>query len=138
MVDLDHEKRLAAVMVRCSRRAVLSSAHDLSDGGLAQALVESSLRRGFGVHVVLPPETDPFVWLFSESAGRVLVSVRPGAELDLVHICADYDVPLVEIGAVGPVDNAELLVDGQFSLPLAEIRTAWAATLPAVLGHPVC
>ena len=49
MVDLAHEKRLATVLQRASRRGALSSAHDVADGGLAQTLVESALRRGFGV-----------------------------------------------------------------------------------------
>ena len=76
-VDLAHEQRLAAVLVEAARRGLLSSAHDLADGGLAQALVESCLRYGHGVAVELPDSADPFVWLFSESAGRVLVSL-PG------------------------------------------------------------
>ena len=46
MVDFAHEQRLAQLLVRASRRGVLSSAHDLADGGLAQALVESCLRHG--------------------------------------------------------------------------------------------
>ena len=40
-VDLAHEKALAEVLIRASRRGLLASAHDLADGGLAQALVES-------------------------------------------------------------------------------------------------
>ena len=44
MPDLNAEKALAAVMVEASKRGLLSSAHDLSDGGLAQALVESCLQ----------------------------------------------------------------------------------------------
>ncbi len=134
-LDLDHEKRLATVMVRASRRKLLTSAHDLSDGGLAQALVESSLRKGFGVSVELPDGADPFVALFSESAGRVLVSLEPGAEDDLVGLCAEHDIPLQLLGEVTSRDSPVLDVSGAFTLPLEQIRSAWAATLPAVLGH---
>ena len=49
----------------------IDAAHDLSDGGLAQALVESCLRNGVGARVWLPDDLDPFVALFSESG-------RPG------------------------------------------------------------
>ena len=43
IVDLEYEKALAEVLMRESRRALLTSAHDLADGGLALTLVESGL-----------------------------------------------------------------------------------------------
>ena len=46
-VDLAHEKALAEVLIRASRRGLLASAHDLADGGLAQALVESAFGTGW-------------------------------------------------------------------------------------------
>jgi phosphoribosylformylglycinamidine (FGAM) synthase-like enzyme len=133
-VDLAHERRLGQVLVRASRRGLLASAHDLADGGLAQALVESSLRNGFGARVELPEGADPFVWLFSESAGRVLVSVKSGADDDLAALCGENDVPLVKIGTTGPAKDAEIELVGQFSLPLEQIREAWEATIPTALG----
>ena len=133
-LDLAYEQRLAEVLVRGSRRALLTSAHDLSDGGLAQALVESSLRRGVGVRVELPEDLDPFVALFSESAGRVLVSVRPELAVELAALCAEYDIPVVGIGRVGAAQDATFEVVGQFSLPLARIRAAWSGTLPQALA----
>ena len=60
------------------RTGLIDSAHDLSDGGLAQALVEAvPARRGSGRASTCPQDLDPFVALFSESAGRAMVSVRP-------------------------------------------------------------
>ncbi len=78
---------------RCSSRRVglLTSAHDLSDGGLAQTLVESSLRNMVGVSVGL--EGDAFVGLFAESAGRVVVTVAPGDEGRLADLAARHGVP---------------------------------------------
>jgi phosphoribosylformylglycinamidine synthase II len=135
VVDLAHEQRLAAVMVAAARRQLLSSAHDLADGGLAQALVESALRRGFGATVQLPEGTDPFVALFSESSGRVLVSLPQASVAALRELCAEQGVPLTELGQVSAAEvEAQLTVTGQFSLPLSEIRDAWQATLPAALA----
>jgi phosphoribosylformylglycinamidine synthase len=133
-VDLPHEMRLAAVLGEASRRGLLASAHDLADGGLAQALVESALRRGYGVDIALPAAADPFVWLFSESAGRVLVSL-PADEVEaLTVLCAAHEVPLHPLGRVTGSADAVLSVQDQLSLPLARIRETWSATLPAVLA----
>src|SRR3954463_16247111 len=52
-VDLADEKRLADVLVNSSRDGLVDAAHDLSEGGLAQALVEACLRYGVGARVWL-------------------------------------------------------------------------------------
>jgi len=96
--------------------------------------VESCLRRGFGVSVAVPDGLDPFVALFSESAGRVLVSLAPDAEDDLAALCAGIGVPLERLGATTGGTEATLEVQGQFSLPVEQIRTAWSATIPAALA----
>ena len=132
-VDLDHEKRLAEVMVTTGLEGLASSAHDLADGGLAQALVESALRNGVGVDVDLPPGLDPFVGLFSESAGRVIVSVPEENRARFAEVCSARDVPYVALGPT--TERAALKVHDQFDLDLATIREAWTATLPAVFAH---
>jgi phosphoribosylformylglycinamidine synthase len=133
-VDFDLEKRLADLMIRSSRRGLLRSAHDLSDGGLAQALVECSLRNGLGADLGLPIDTDPFVMLFSESTGRVLVSIMPDLTEELESLCAEADIPATRLGLVGPKEEAELHIAGQFILPLDRIRGAWSSTLPVAMG----
>jgi phosphoribosylformylglycinamidine synthase subunit PurL len=134
VVDLDHESRLAEVLVRGSRRGLLRSAHDLSEGGLAQALVECCLRNGLGVDVGLPIEIDPFVMLFSESAGRVLVSLKPDLMEELESLCGEVHISVTRLGVVGPQDEAELHVAGQFILPLDQVREAWSKTIPTSMG----
>jgi phosphoribosylformylglycinamidine synthase II len=132
-VDLDHEKRLADVMIRASRRGLLRSAHDLSDGGLAQALVECSLRKGFGADISLPIDADPFLTLFSESTGRVLVSVKAELTDELESLCAEAQIPVTRLGVVGPKDDAELHIADQFTLSLDRIRESWSSTLSVAM-----
>ncbi|MCW2802832.1 MAG: purL [Propionibacteriaceae bacterium] len=134
-VDLDHEQRLATTMITGAAAGLWSSAHDLADGGLTQALVESSLRRDVGVTVTLPEGVDPFVYLFSESAGRVLVSLPAGSAAQLQELAAAGQVTATRIGVVGSAGpDAVLTVEDQFSLALSEIRDAWQAPIPAALG----
>ena len=108
---------------------MLSSAHDLSDGGLAQALAESCLRHDVGARVELAG--DPFVALFAESAGRVLVTVRPDDEERLFELASEHGVPITSLGQTR---EGGLVVTGQFDVPLEELRSTWTATLPAALG----
>jgi phosphoribosylformylglycinamidine synthase subunit PurL len=134
-VDLAAEKELADILINASRDGLVDAAHDLSDGGLAQALVESCLRRGIGARVWIPDDLQPFVALFSESAGRAIVAVPRSEEVRFTDMCTARGFAHARIGVTdGRGDDAVLDVQGQFSVPLGELRQAWSATLPDALG----
>ena len=129
VVDLFAEKSLGALLVDASRAGLVSSAHDLSDGGLAQALAEACLRHHVGATVRVGD--DPFVALFSESAARAIVTVPDDAAAAFDAMAGALGVPLSWMGHTG---GDQLVVEGHFGIPLDELRAAWSATLPAALG----
>ena len=116
-----------------SRDGLVSAAHDVSEGGLAQTVVEAALAGETGVRLVLPEGADPFVWLFSESAGRVLVAVPRTEESRFVAMCEARALPCARVGVVDQGSD-ELEVQGQFSVPLAQLRAVWESTLPKLFG----
>ncbi len=132
-VDLAAERALGELFVAAAAEGIVHAAHDLSDGGLAQALVETCLRNGVGATVSVAG--DPFVALFAESTARALVAVDP-AEVDrFTALCEQHGCPVTDLGvSEGAGDGASLTVEGQFAVPLEEIRAAWSATLPAALA----
>ncbi|GLZ33300.1 phosphoribosylformylglycinamidine synthase subunit PurL [Lentzea sp. NBRC 105346] len=128
-VDLAREKLLGEILVAGSRDGMLSAAHDLSEGGLAQALVETCLIGETGARIFL--EGDLFTELFSESSGRVLVAVPRTEEQRFTDMCTARQLPWRKVGVVDPEsDSLEIQDLGQ--LPLAELRAAWEGTLPAL------
>jgi phosphoribosylformylglycinamidine synthase subunit PurL len=128
--DLTAERNLAELIAQASAEGLLASAHDLSDGGLAIALAESCLRGGRGCEVSLP-EGDPFVSLFSESAGRALVSVPPGRVTNLTELAATHGVPS---RVIGTTRAHSLSVTSLFDIRLDELGRVWRGTLPALFG----
>ncbi len=129
LVDFAAEMALARVMAAAADRGLLTAAHDLSDGGLAVALAEACLTGGVGCQVTLPG--DPFTLLFSESAGRAVVAVRPGAEAEFATLCAQEDLPAFVIGATG---GTSLEVSEAFEIPLADLAAVHRAVLPSLFG----
>jgi phosphoribosylformylglycinamidine synthase II len=132
LVDLEAERALAGVLRAASQQGLVTSAHDLSDGGLAVALVESALSKDVGAEIDLSDE-DVFLELFSESSARALVTVTEDNHEALVALADAAGVPVASIGLTGG-DALEIAGDTGFSVALSELRTAWSATLPAVLG----
>jgi phosphoribosylformylglycinamidine synthase II len=137
-VDLDCERTLGEILVDASRQGLLAAAHDLSEGGLAVALAEACLRDGAGARIWLDEVcgrdgVDAFTLLFSESAGRAVVAVPGSDQLRFTDLCTSRGFAHVCIGVVE--DEARALdVEGQFTVPLDELRAAHTATLPAIFA----
>ncbi|MFZ4497246.1 MAG: phosphoribosylformylglycinamidine synthase subunit PurL [Candidatus Nanopelagicales bacterium] len=131
-VDLDRERALGEVLVSGSMDSILVAAHDVSDGGAAQVLVEMALRAGTGATIAVPPALDPFVFMFSESAGRAVVVVNPIDAGRLTALCEKTGVPLTAIGAVSDDDN--LVFADLFTVSLGDLRREHERTLPELFG----
>jgi phosphoribosylformylglycinamidine synthase subunit PurL len=142
--DLAAERRLAGLLAGAAATGMVSSAHDLSDGGLALALAECCLigRAGQaggvggttadrGIGCAVSAADDALTWLFSESVARAIVTVRPGADERFTELCGSHGVPVQAIGSTG---GQELAVSGLFSIPLSELGDVYQRTLPALFG----
>ena len=139
VVDMVVEESLASLLNGASREGLLGSAHDLSEGGLALALVESAVRFGIGARVVLDEllkrdGVDAATALFSESTGRVLVSVPREDDVKFTYMCEARGFPVLRIGVS---DGDVLDVQGLFSVPVAELQAIRGATLPSRFGAVV-
>jgi phosphoribosylformylglycinamidine synthase subunit PurL len=130
-VDLERERLLAGILVDAAREGMIDAAHDLSDGGLIQAVTESCLRGGHGARLVVPAGLSAFTFLFSESAGRAVVAVPRSEEPRFTDMCTGRGLPATRIGVV---DGDAVEVQGEFSVPLGELRAAHEATIPALLS----
>jgi phosphoribosylformylglycinamidine synthase len=132
-VDLAGEKLLAQVLVSASRDGLASAAHDLSEGGLIQAVAEAALAGETGCRILLPEGEDPFVWLFSESAGRALVAVPRTEESRFRAMCEARGLPATRIG-VSDNGSDSVEVQGLFSVTLEELRSTSEGVLPRLFG----
>ncbi|OYX58710.1 MAG: phosphoribosylformylglycinamidine synthase II [Micrococcales bacterium 32-70-13] len=140
-VDLTAEKNLAGLMAAAAEEALVTSAHDLSEGGLLATLAEGVLRFGLGARVWLTElmerdGVDALAALLSESQARVLVSVAREDDVKFRGLCEGRDVPVLRIGVTdAEVDGLE--IQDRFTLSLAELLRAHRATLPERFGAVV-
>jgi phosphoribosylformylglycinamidine synthase subunit PurL len=132
-VDLTAERLLGEILLAGSRDGMISAAHDVSEGGLAQTLVEMCLTGETGARIVLPPDADPFVWLFAESSARVVVAVPRTEELRFTEMCSFRQQPWARIGVVDATEKS-LDIQDVAALDLDELRAAWTGTLPRIFG----
>ena len=133
-VDLDLEGALAEVLHIAVHEGLLASAHDVSAGGLWVTLAESCAAGMIGADVALAEDVSTAQALFSESPGRVVVTLHSRNVKPFAQLCADAEVPLTDIGTVG---GERLTIRDVVDLDLAAVEEAFDAGLPEALGGPV-
>jgi phosphoribosylformylglycinamidine synthase subunit PurL len=139
--DLSAEKALAGLMSVAAKDGLVTSAHDVSTGGLLQTLVEGVLRRRVGARVWLSEVMedgglDITEALFSESVARMVVSVAREDDVKFRGLCEGRGVPVARIG-VTDLSLEGLDIADQFSFGLEELDTLHRGPLPAALGPVV-
>jgi len=126
-VNLQREMTLANFMY--AQRDYIAAAHDLSDGGLAVALIEMLLQSKTGAKISI--HGDPFMHLFSESTGRILIAVAPEDSNYLVGKATDVGITTTRLGKSG---GENLEISDVLSLSMLHIKEAHQRTIPALFN----
>jgi len=137
VLDLQLEMTLAEILVAGSAQKLFSAAHDVSEGGIAQTIVEMAMRSGVGVRLEVPAGLDAFTFLWSESATRAVVVVPQDRNEEFLALCAAEGFPVTKIGAVDSLSKS-IEFAGVFgetiTLDIEELRKISEETLPRLFG----
>jgi len=137
-IDLGAERALQALVVDLAERALIRSAHDASDGGVAVALAECCFGTGGvgvdaaldGVAISSASRLNEAAALFGESASRVIVSTQPERLADVLARAAEAGVPAKAIGRTGGA-AIRISVAGRaaIDLALADAEQVWMSAI---------
>ena len=105
--DLEEEFQLQATMLQLIRSKKISSAHDISEGGMFITLLESGFVNGLGFDIQTDNSIRKDADLFGEGQSRVVVSVKPDQQAGFESMLGTASFRLL-----GTVTNGEIRVDG--------------------------
>lgn len=128
-IDLDVEASNQQAVLTSIQQGLISSAHDLAEGGLAIALAESLFGTELGAKVTL--DGDVTAALFSESQSRFLLTVSPENQAAF-----EQTVPgAKQIGLV--TEEAELAIEQDEKAIISEavptLEALWKGAIPCLL-----
>ena len=132
-IDLKLELAVHHCCLEAIDAAILRSAHDVSDGGLAVALAECCIGgpdKPLGVRIETHEMIRGDALLFSESQSRIVVSLKEANVERLKDIAARHHVPLQVIGAVG---GARMTIQPLLQVAVEELKAIWSNGLTARL-----
>ena len=142
-VDLAAERALVDFLVEAAGRGLLRSAHDVSEGGLAVALVEAALMGpapgGLSADLsALTRRVDAVQLFFAEDHGRAVVSCDPGRVAEVLSLAHHRGVPAAAVGRVGePGGTVRLAVNGfAVERPVGHLAAIWSGAIPGRMAGP--
>ena len=133
-LDLVGARSMVDLLVSLAADGLLSSAHDVSEGGLAVALAEAAIPNGLGADLNLETALLPTVYLFSESTPRVVVSCPPENGRAVLEAARRHGVPTAFLGRVAR-DVLRVRVSGSVVLdvPVATLKRASEEAFPTMM-----
>jgi phosphoribosylformylglycinamidine synthase II len=124
-VDFAKAKALYTLIGQANDQSLIQSCHDLSDGGLAVALAETTFGYGYGAVVELPETGLPLAsQLFSESHSRFIATVAPEDVVAFEQLLGDR---ATRLGIVTSDEKLTVRHAGKtvISANTADLRVTW-------------
>jgi phosphoribosylformylglycinamidine synthase subunit PurL len=136
-VDLESERKLIELLLALHDNKLVRSAHDLSNGGLAIALAECSMK-GTGCHVDLTghaDDLDAIALLFSESQARAIVACMTDHRDEVLRRAKSAGVDARRIGRTEP---ATFIIERRgvalVRMTTPELGRIWRSAFALLLG----
>jgi phosphoribosylformylglycinamidine synthase subunit PurL len=129
--DLEEEFHLQTVLKDLIAQKWVSSAHDVSDGGLLITLVESAMPNHLGFEIQSPSNIRLDAFLFGESQSRVVISISP----DLLENVEQYlKKSALSYSILGSVIADACIIDQQLMIHTQEAKKLYDAALEVALS----
>ncbi|MES2892420.1 MAG: phosphoribosylformylglycinamidine synthase subunit PurL [Bacteroidota bacterium] len=98
--DLDEEFALHRVIESLIHDQLISSAHDVSEGGLFVTLTESGFNRHLGYSIETNEQIRKDAFLFGEAQSRVVVTVSAKQHAEFMRKISVLNIPVEDLGVV--------------------------------------
>ena len=128
--NLETEYKLHELITKLIHESLLASAHDVSEGGLFTTLTESAMAGSLGYSISIPEGDRKDIFLFSESQGRVVITVNKKNLTRTEDILAKQEIPFLRLGTVSlPV----MIIDNHRFGNVAEWKSEYQNALTNIL-----
>lgn len=107
--NLDEEYAMQNAVSDLIENKLVQSVHDISEGGLFIAIMESAMPRNFGFEINTNPSIRKDAFLFGEAQGRAIASVTVEQKAAFEQLLTQKQIPFE---FVGQVKNKAVVVDG--------------------------
>jgi len=121
--DLNEAKNQVYAITDCIDQSLLSSCHDISDGGIATALSEMTFENNIGLCVTVPGGLAIETLLFTETGGFV-IEVDEKNLPQVESILRGYNLDHYNIGTT--TKEPKIIINGSIDISVEEAKHLWS------------
>lgn len=130
--DIDKEANMQKALSDLINQGLIESAHDVSEGGLFIAMLESAMCRDFGFDLYTSGEVRLDSFLFGEAQGRVVVTVKEGKENDFIDMLNISGIACCAVGNLR--EDGEIFVDEESFGKVSAYKSVYDNTIGDILN----
>lgn len=130
--DLEEEFALQDCMKGLIKNNYISSAHDVSDGGLFVTLCEMAFPNSLGFDIVTDSEIRKDAFLFGESQSRIAVTVVEDYEDEFLDFVVEKNVQVI---LLGHVTKGRVTIDEQNFGFIEDYRQLYENSIGEAMAH---
>ena len=147
-LDLEGEAQLQKCLARLAEARLISSATDISEGGVAVALAEAAMSNGIGVDVEIIPVADApdIAALFGESVSQVIVTFPASARSQVEKTVFGFSE--LSLGVIGSTVRDKFRIKIQpgiasdvggtmIDTDVSQLEASWSDALESQLAEEV-
>ncbi len=134
-INLEIEKKLHTTVLKLIDEKLINSAHDVSDGGIISALAECCIINNpklIGAKINIPIKTRADFSLFSESQGRIIVSVNPNFENEFLEIIKKSNL---HFNLLGITVEKNFAVNSIIDVKIEELAKLYYESIPRLMNE---
>lgn len=128
--SLEAEKQLHSVLKQLRDRNLAEHMHDLADGGLFIALIESGFYNGLGFDIQTDAALRTDAFLFGESQSRAIISIDPMEQPVLEKLLYESGIPFRKLGEV---TEGDIRIDGKAYHNIAQFGQLYDEALGKIM-----
>lgn len=128
--SLEAERQLHSVLKQLRDRNLAEHMHDLADGGLFIALIESGFYNGLGFDIQTDAALRTDAFLFGESQSRAIISIDPMEQPVLEKLLYESGIPFRKLGEV---TEGDIRIDGKAYHNIAQFGQLYDEALGKIM-----
>lgn len=129
--DLEEAHKLNVLILKLISKGLIRSAHDISEGGLAFSIIESSMAGGKGAKIAIHISGRKDAFWFGEGQNRVLVSVAPDLFEQFKGTMNEAELPFT---ILGEVERENIVINEEEIGSTKELASLYAEQLSKLMN----
>ncbi len=129
--NLDEEFILQQGIKSVIKKGLVASAHDISDGGLFMALLESSIHGNFGFDIKTNSTLRKDAYLFGEAQSRAIISINVANKTAFENELAACGLVFENIGTV---KSKNIIIDSANQGTVSEYKNAYNTSIESKMN----